>query len=50
MEVFRQADIGYYYRWIISYYEYTGNVPDPVISGAQLTGGATGTLPQISFF
>lgn len=50
VQVYRTGDPGYGTKWIISYIEYTGNVPDLVVSGSGLTGGKAGTIPSIGFY
>ena len=50
VEVYRDGNPWYgTSRWIISYWKANVDVPNLVLSGAQLTGGKTGTSPQISF-
>lgn len=50
IDVVRVNDPDYGAIWIISYHEYIGNVPDIIVSGGMLTGGAPGTFPSISTF
>lgn len=50
VDVYRSGDPAYGATWIISYMEYSGDVPDLVLSGSMLTGGAPGTTPKVTFF
>lgn len=43
-------DFSYGALWIISFLRANTDIPDMVLSGAQLAGGKVGTSPEISFF
>ena len=43
----RTGDPNYGARWIIDFLKYNNDVPDLDVSGIGLTGGKTGTKPQI---
>ena len=50
VEVVRTGSTGYGAKWIISYIGYNADVPDLVLSASGLTGGQSGTSPQVTFF
>lgn len=50
VEVFRSGTPEYGAKWLISYIEYSSDVPDLSVSGSSLTGGKAGTSPQIAFY
>lgn len=48
--MYRSGDANTGAQWIISFKGYNGDVPDPVISAAGLTGGSDADPPEVSFF